>query len=100
MKPYKKEIQNAETLDMLLKRRGKPEIHIHSAVTLVWGGDPHAISARDRNEFQKELKQFAAVFKPEMIGKLQKSHVTQVFTEKEYHHTNLLRQLGFLNPGE
>lgn len=52
----------------LCKRRGKPEVHIHTAVTLVWSGDPMAITQADRDQAEIEAGQWAARMKYGQIG--------------------------------
>ena len=72
-------------------KRGKPEVHAHCAITLVFSGDPIAIDRADRVQLEKELGQFCARMK---FGKITKNAVDNVFDEFKQAYLKKLRQVS------
>jgi len=81
----------------ILDKKGKPEVHMHMALTFVWGGNPIAIDPVDRNQQEKEIKQFAVVSK---YGELRIKDVNRVMNEFGQLMTKYLRETGALKQGE
>lgn len=92
----RKKIMPADVMNVV-ERRGKPEVHLHLAVTFVWGGDPMAIDPDDRDQKEIELKQFAARMK---YGVIRNVNLEQTMREFQEAIAQTLRGSGALKGGE
>lgn len=80
-----------EDVQKAVDTRGKPEVHIHCAVTFVWGGDPTEIREEKRHQLEHELKQFAAALKH---GQIRKMDIDRVFKEFNFVVERAIRESG------
>lgn len=81
----------------VVDQRGRPEVHVHAALTFVWGGDPMSIKSSERDQKEIELGQFAARLRH---GQIKRKDLDRVFDEFKQVVMNRMRDTGCLQAGE
>ena len=56
-------------IDETIMLKGRPELHLHFAATLIWPAIPYAFTRFKRNEQQHEITQAVATFSTGMTNR-------------------------------
>jgi len=90
----KREKISTHQVTQIIDKKGKPEVHLHMALTFVWGGDPSAILPEDRNQQEIEIKQLAVRSK---YGQLGTADLERIMGEFKHLMEKHLRVTGALS---
>lgn len=92
----RKQLTKGEVLAKTSKR-GKPEVHIHTAITFVWPADPFGLEQDSRTQLEHEFGQFAARLK---YGLIDGRALDQAFNDFKQVVQHRLRETGALVEGQ
>lgn len=78
----------------------KPEVQLHSAITLVWSGDPYGITKEARKDKTEELTQLAIQWPPQKFGSVSKSEFDAAMKEMKFRLWEKMRAANITKRGE